>query len=355
MVWEHVFKLGTAVYCSFTRITDESGGNPKSYNLNIQGTGAMYDSYEQFEEVTDRGFKFSWLQMGSFNGTITIGDGITTVASNFFGYPYTYNLNIDELIIGSSLANIGDRAFENMNWNYGSVGIKKITSSASNLYKIGANAFANNRELTMADFNGGGRYVSAGAFSDCRNVKFLFLSNEPEYYDSGAFSYCFRLERFNSSNKVEDCARNVFNGCCSLTVFQLGEKCVLGKCNPISDLSGLDKDTILYYNPDAKFKEKIWQSGAVSYYLITEVDSVNKEWIQDYDWEKNEVRALADKGLVILLKHLGSTVKINTYADGEIAINHDGTIRYLKVSKTQDANSSPLVVKSGKTLYYIQN
>ena len=58
---------------------------------------------------------------------------------------------------------------------------------------------------------------------------------------------------------------------------------------------------------------------------------------------------------IIALNHLGKTVKINTYNNGELPILHNNKLRYLKVVEEGDSNASPLVFKHNGKLYWISN
>lgn len=58
---------------------------------------------------------------------------------------------------------------------------------------------------------------------------------------------------------------------------------------------------------------------------------------------------------IIALNHLGKTVKINTYSNGELPILHNNKLRYLKAVEEGDSNASPLVFKHNGKLYWISN
>lgn len=310
----------------------------------IEGSGDMYESVDNFTVISyDSGwpYKVTWSDfVYAIKGTVTIPDGITSIANNFI-YQYNTWSTPSTLIIGKDVKRIGSNAFAN--GGSATSTYESIIINSSVIEYIGDSAFFNQYSVEEINFNGSQAYIGDNAFSGCTSLKYLNLSRDLEYIGDGAFKDCSSLIEFNKGNRVGAHGQNnVFYGCNSIDHFEFTEKAEFND-------SSFNRN---FYVEIGKGSNQNEDGLQITRIKTNNIYAISHNWVGI----DNRYPIIEEKPF-ILLNHLGRTIKINGYnsVDGKLPVNHNGTIIWCKLVEQGDSNASPLVFKHNGKLYWIGN
>ena len=140
---------------------------------------------------------------------VIIGDAVERIPSNLF-----YASNIKSVVIGQSVASIGNSAFQNCS---------ALTSIIipDNVSSIGASAFSGCTGLTNATIGNGLSNLPNNAFFNCSGLLSVSIPNSITGIGASAFSGCSKLAAINLPESLESVGSYAFSGCSGLTELTL--------------------------------------------------------------------------------------------------------------------------------------
>lgn len=332
--------------------------NRTYYEIDIMGSGPMYDSVSDFTYPEGQPFN-SWEQAvyGCFQDSLVIPEGITTIAVDCFrglGEWYPRDNDNDRpgvygVICPESLTEIGDSAFYSVFAN-NMYKLQYITFG-HNVEKIGRYAFNNQRQLKRLEFFGNPTVVNGGAFKDCHDLEYINIAVDWEGLDYSGPSYetfmnCYKLEHINAENKI-----HTFRGFMYYNCNRLGRVTI--------DSADFDIGTVrtTSFYVDLFAGDDCDANG--NYITQVNTDSYLTPEILAYDWEENWHRVIAYVSFMrVDLCHMGRHISIMCYSRGHVPFKNRDIMLYLRWIKLIDAsdanpNQTPIFVKHQGSWYQI--
>ena len=174
----------------------------------ITGFGDMYEDTSDFINLDGTA---SWDKITQLtSGTLTIPDGVTSIASNF--------MNAKDFIGALTTVNIGKDVTRIGDYAFGSVQLAELTainvSPEAKILSLGDYCFKELKNLETLYFNGTVTSVGEGCFHNCQKLVDIGLSKKVEKFKKYTFYHCYNLKTFNYKNCVNDLSADAFtNGC----------------------------------------------------------------------------------------------------------------------------------------------
>ena len=211
---------------NITWLVDENG------ILKIDGTGAMYNSYN-WVDYND----ISWETFTDEIVGVEISEGVTTIGNMAFaGFE---NLKSVVFADESKLESIGEGAFN------GCISLESI-AIPENVTSICAEAFRKCRSLKSVNFEGESKLDSIGdmAFSGCIALESIEIPNGVTTLGEGAFNECYELKKvtFGKNSKLKYIFKMAFYYCNSLECVILPEsltdigQLAFGMCDALEEI-----------------------------------------------------------------------------------------------------------------------
>lgn len=321
-------------------MTEKTINNRTYYEIEIAGSGPMYDSRDDFTYPQGQSFN-SWTQavLRCVQPSLIIPEGITTIAKLCFHglgefYP-RFNDNerpgVYHVHCPESLRIIDDQAFQAAYYT----DVLKIQSISfgHNVEKIGRWAFEEQHELTRLEFYGKPTIVNGGAFSNCYNLEYINIANDWEGLDYVGPSYetfqnCYKLEHINALNKIHTFQGNMYLNC-----NKLGRVTIDASDFDIREV----KRTSFYVELFAG--DNCDEEG--NYITEVNVDSYLTPDMLAYDWKENWHRIIAYVTFAsVHLYHMGRHIEIMCYERGALPLKHEDMWFFLKWIRLVDESGS---------------
>ena len=197
-----------------------ANGNNLTWNLTsngvltIEGSGAMED-YDRYGAPWDYIMGYQIL-------TLVIGNNVTTIGDNAFGWSHQ---KITSVTLPNSITSIGEESF------YLCRGLTSIDFGNS-LISIGKRAFVQCNSLTSLTIPNSVKTIDIEAFSNCEGLKgTLTIPNSVTTIGYGAFAYCEGLTSVIIGNSVRAIGSTAFAYCTKLTSITIPSSVItIGNC-----------------------------------------------------------------------------------------------------------------------------
>ena len=224
--------LSSVLMCAnaFAAVTGSCGNSIKwtlddSGNLTLSGSGGMRDNGFGYNNLTFRYYGTK---------TVTIGDGITSIADNAFDGCS----GMTKLTLPNSLERIGESAFR------GCIGLTELTLPSS-VWDILDYAFYGCSGLTELTLPNNVTSIGNSAFAYCSGLTKLTLPNSVTSIGDSAFYGCSGLTELTLPNSVTSIGESAFWDCTGLTELTLPSSVTSIGAGAFGDCSGLSKITSL--------------------------------------------------------------------------------------------------------------
>ena len=143
--------------------------------------------------------------------TLYLGRNINySLTNDNFKPPFANNSSLTSVIIGNSVTNIRESAFEDCS------SLTSVTFP-SNVTSIGNSAFSGCSGLTSIDFPNRVASIGNCAFQGCSGLTSINLPNKLNSIGYCAFKDCSGLTSIDFPNRVNSIGNNAFEGCNNLT------------------------------------------------------------------------------------------------------------------------------------------
>ena len=189
--------------------------------LTITGTGTMQESY-------------TWFSQRNNIKSISIGSGVTSIASDAFRNCYS----LTSVAISSSVRSIGSYAFEDCTRLTSITIPDSVTSIGDGAFfvcsgltsitipnsvtSIGEEVFSGCSSLMNVTIGDGVTSIGERAFASCTALESVTIPDSVANIGAYAFSDCIALQTATIGNSVTSIGENAFNNCYGLTSVSIG-------------------------------------------------------------------------------------------------------------------------------------
>lgn len=352
-------QMGTNVYGRLEEFRISSGvAQGTWFLLSISGTGSMFNSVNDFIDLTDyydghvhpyRGWQIQRVVQQS----VTIGSLITTIAKSAFAHmgeqysKLTGDIAIPSIYIGGNIKRIGSYAFQSDAYLGYTPGIGQI-SIITDIEYIEEGAFYGQSGINGLRFRNTVKYCEAYAFHECNDLYYVDFADDWEAVNGGGsiFYNCYKLNVISPHNMIVSPRNRNYYNCRYLTRMTIADPENFG-INYTNNGLYVELNT---GNPDYLDPEG---------YLITEVAGLDS--ISGYDWEtiwKNKFNRIYVVYVwhdnKVYLAHEGRWIEITMYESGDIPLAHEDVWWFLKWTQgVENPNHTPLYVAHNGHWYQV--